>query len=162
MKKLMLFVFISILPVLLFSQNDTICGLIPSKDKKVCYDGVVNIQGQTASTIYANAKSWVATNFGSAKSVIETDVENSLLVLKGILTEDTYTTYKFTLTLQFKDGRYKYTLTDLKYKFMTAESAVEDMPFMSSCIEKTAKEFNTFFVSFIDRFKLGINKDNNW
>ena len=161
MKKLLVIIFL-FNGVIAFAQNDTICGVIPVKDKKVCYESVVNIDNTKAPVIYNNAKVWVATNFGSANSVIQTDVENTSLVLKGILTEDQYTTYKFTLTLQFKDGKYKYTLTDLYYHFMTAETPVEDMPFMTTCIGKTVKEFDAFFRSFISRVEKGIVKDNNW
>jgi len=161
MKKLVLILVVTVFSLLAHAQMDTICGLIPIKDKKVCYEGVV-VGNYSASTIYSNAKVWVASNFGSAGAVIQTDVVNTSLVLKGILKEDEYTTYNFTLTLQFKDGRYKYTLTDLYYYFMTVENPVENMPFMSSCIEKTVIDFNTFFTGFIDRIEKGIKQDNNW
>lgn len=148
--------------IYLFAQNGKICGIIPSINDKVCYEGVVGVDSVKASVIYNNAKVWAASNFGSAKAVTESDVENSSLVLKGILKKDEYTTYNFTLTLQFKDGRYKYKLTDLYYHFMTHENAVENMPFMTNCIEKTAIEFNNFFEGFIKRFEKGIKQDNNW
>lgn len=161
MKKLVLLLVLFSFSIILFSQNDTICGSIPYKDKKVCYENVITVNSASA-VLYANSKIWITKNFGNSASVIQSDVENSLLVIKGSIKKGEYTTYKFTLTLQFKDGRYKYTLTDLYYHFMTIENPVEAMPFMSSCIEKTVIEFNGIFYSLIDSFDKGIKQDNNW
>ena len=162
MKKRLLFYIFSLTSLVAFSQNDTICGKIPSKNGKVCYENVITDDNIKAETLYSNAKIWVANNFGSANSVIQTDIPNTSLVLKGILEEDSYTTYKFTLTLQFKDGRYKYILTDLYYHFMSVSNPVEEMPFMKTCIEKTVNEFDLFFKSFLNRVHKGITEDSDW
>ena len=146
----------------IYAQTDTICGSIPYKDGKVCYEGVVQADKLTAESLYNNAKIWIANNFGSAKSVIQTDIPNSSIVIKGVLKEDGFTTYNFTLTLQFKDNRYKYILTDLVYHFMSVENPVEEQPFMKSCIETTVNEFNDFFAHFLNRVNQGIIKDNDW
>lgn len=162
MKKLVLILAVIVFSLSAHAQMDTICGLIPIKDKKVCYESVVTVGNSNAATIYSNAKVWVANNFGRAGSVIQSDVPGVSLVLKGILTKDESTTYKFTLTLQFKDGRYKYSLTDLYYHFMTIENPVEKMPFMSSCLKNTVIDFNDFFKQFLGRVEKGIKQDNNW
>ena len=161
MKKIILLFFV-VLSTGIWAQTDTICGSIPYKDGRVCYEGVVQTNKLTAESLYSNAKIWIANNFGSAKSVIQTDISNSSLVVKGILKIDGYTTYNFTLTLQFKDYRYKYTLTDIVYHFMSVEHPAEEQPFMISCVESTVKEFNDYFCQFLNRVNNGIIKDNDW
>lgn len=162
MKKNIIVLIMAVAIMSSYAQIDTICGIIPYKDGKVCYEGVTQVTNTTASTLYGNAKIWIANNFGSAKNVIQTDVPNSSIVIKGIIDEDTDVTYDFTLTLQFKDGKYKYTLTDLVFHFWTAETPVEQQPFMSSCFEKTVIKFDAFLKSFIKRVESGITTDNNW
>ncbi|MDX9747424.1 MAG: DUF4468 domain-containing protein [Paludibacter sp.] len=157
----LMFLVVSI-PLSGFAQTDTICGVIPFKGGKVCYENVVPAKDLTADVLYNNAKVWIANNFGSAKAVIQTDVPNSSLVMKGVIQEDAYVKYDFTLTLQFRDARYKYTLTDLVYNFSTIKTPVEEQPFMNTCPVKTVLEFDVFFKTFLKRVESGIITDNNW
>jgi len=148
-----------------FSQNDSICNILPSKDGKVCYESVVQIDKSSGAQIYSNSKIWIGNTFKNAKAVIQSDVENSSLVIKGNIKEDQYSIYTFTLTLQFKDGRYKYTFTDIHSIFTMGteiDKKIEDLPALSSCKKNTLLKMDLIFNSFLNSMKNGLSKNNDW
>lgn len=151
-----------------YGQTDSICGILPMKNSKICYEEVVLVNNSKATQLYSNAKIWIASTFGSAKSVIESDVENNSLVLKGYLRENEFSKYGFNLTIQFKDGRFKYTLTDIHYYFYIDEGVpdidmkMEDAQSIIDCNKPALKADNLRFKKFLDNLKNGINLKNDW
>lgn len=98
------------------------------------YDEVVYLKDSTiqAGQIHNLAKLFIANQFKSAKDVIQLDDEkNQILIVKGLIT--TYGSFlgskiehgyvNFTLKLQSKNGRYKYTISDF-YHEIYAENQV--------------------------------------
>ncbi|WP_352422269.1 DUF4468 domain-containing protein [Proteiniphilum sp.] len=149
-----------------FSQEEKICDLIPSKNGKVFYTEVVNVENSKSIELYNNAKMWIASTFKSAKSVIQSDVEGTSIVVKGRLNYVTDGDSPFILTIQFKDGRYKYELTDLYMDMNIAGKKVtypiENAPFIKNCSEKPLEGYNKFILSFIDELKSGIDVSDDW
>jgi hypothetical protein len=150
-----------------YGQTDSICGILPMKNSKICYEEVVVVDNLKATQLYSNAKIWIASTFGSAKSVIESDVENNSLVLKGFLRDNEFAKFGFNLTIQFKDGRYKYTLTDIYYYFYIEDVAdivmkMEDGQAIIDCNKPALKAENLKFKKFTDNLKNGINLKNDW
>jgi hypothetical protein len=86
----------------------------------VRFQEVVQVAGVSAADLYSRAKFWAAKAFVNAKSVIQLDDPASgRFVLKGSLQESYGLTEKvwfhFTLTVEVKDGRYRWTLDQLEY-----------------------------------------------
>ncbi|MBZ5590131.1 MAG: DUF4468 domain-containing protein [Acidobacteriia bacterium] len=84
------------------------------------FQEVVQVEGVSTTDLYNRAKFWAAKEFVSAKNVIQLD-DPALgrLVLKGSLQETYGMTdkvwFNFTLTVEAKDGRYRWTLDQLEY-----------------------------------------------
>lgn len=110
MKKLILFFFL-LTRLTSFAQEHAI----------LC-DTVIQVPNKTSSEIYTSVKSWIATSFKSANSIIQMDdPQNGIIVGKvcfsytapGGMTYrciDGYVNY--TMQLRIKDGRFKITLSD--------------------------------------------------
>ena len=109
-------------PILLLLISFSFAGLsqkpfvpIDSVTGKITYKEVIQIDSVTKNEAYNAAKVWIAKTFRSAKDVIQNDDKDAgIIVLKPLFqlfaTEKGYIHY--TLTLLFKDGRYKYELSD--------------------------------------------------
>ncbi len=89
---------------------------------RIEFTEVVSVDSASPSALYSRSKLFVAHAFNSAPDVTKLDdPATSTLITKGLLPRN-YTNpfnrahggnVQFTLTIQCKDGRYKYTLTDL-------------------------------------------------
>lgn len=168
MKKVM-FIAVMAMCMLAFvsAQNvEKICNVLPSKDGKVFYTEVINTEGVSSKELYANTKIWIANTFKSAKSVIQSDVEGVSIVIKGRLSYVTDGDSPFTLTVQFRDGRYRYELTDLIMDMNVAGRSIvypiENAPFIKECNMNSLKKYNDFIVSFISKLKEGASVSNDW
>lgn len=95
-----------------------------SETGKIAYTSVVNQPG-TKDELYLKAKKWITTTFKSTKDVIQLDDrESGSIIIKGLTQYVVNSTYKkfntpvdvplfFTLSLDFKSDKYRYTFTDL-------------------------------------------------
>lgn len=103
------------LPMLAFAQDlpkDPETGLIT-------YTEVVPVEGVSQQELYKRARSWFATTFHSANDVVQLESKDEGKIIgKGIavinignLPSDMH----FTLTLQFKDNRYRYEFTQIAF-----------------------------------------------
>ncbi len=86
---------------------------------------VVNVDSISAQSLYSRTKLFIAENFKSAKTVIQLDdAENKTLVVKGgvmpyirnAFAGRTYGISMFTLKIQCKDNKFKYTLSDIYHE----------------------------------------------
>ena len=101
------------------SAQDKLLGVLPIKDGKVTYTEVVEVKGSSKEELNQRAKSWFAKTFKSSQDVIQMD-EISQLIGKGFYTIRAGGSglggydmeIWITITLQFKDGRYRFTITD--------------------------------------------------
>jgi len=107
MKNLLL-AFIFCLPIFASAQRPT----IDSITKKVTYSDVVSIVSSNKDQLYNNAKIWFINNFKSANDVIQLDDKQAGHIIGKGLTQLPDSRLWFTVDLQLKDGRYKYTLTN--------------------------------------------------
>ena len=81
------------------------------------YQGIVSVENKSANDIYSKSKVWIVTNFKSANDVIQLDdKDNGKLIVKGnttVLFTFMKTKYPsrvhFTLTIDIKDNRFRYT-----------------------------------------------------
>ncbi len=97
-----------------------VCPIDP-QTKLITYQAVVPVEGAPAAELYSRAKLWIANSYRSAKTVIDLDdKESGRLIVKGTFTIPVpaglitkATTYRHQLTIEVKDGRFRYTLTNL-------------------------------------------------
>lgn len=117
--KKLTFLVLFLLPFLAQSQTQ-----IDIDTLKFDFSEVINVDSLDAKTLYSNAKLFVAQAFVSAKNVTQLEDENThTIVVKGLLDlplqnvpfslsyiDEVITS--FTLQIQIKDGKYKYTLNN--------------------------------------------------
>lgn len=79
------------------------------------YSGVQQAEGLTASELFSNCNTWVATSFNSAKDVTQMSADNKVIIKAKHLYEDGQckNCLDFTLTVECRDGRYKWTLSQI-------------------------------------------------
>jgi hypothetical protein len=87
---------------------------IDSTTHLITYTGIVQANG-TQSELYSRAREWFAKTYNSAQSVIQMD-NNSEIVGKALM--QVYDKGKcgfinYTISVFFKDGKYKYEITNL-------------------------------------------------
>ncbi len=99
------------------------------------YQGVIQVEGVSAHDLYKRAKTWVATEYKSANAVIQLDdAEEGRLIVKGgfdivyAAWAGTTAFMSHTLTIETKDGRYRYLLTDFVYLPPNLSMALETVP----------------------------------
>lgn len=97
---------------------------IDSETGEICYTDVVQVDGTNSETLFTRAREWFAYSFKSAQNVIQMeDKEAGKLIGKGASSvtikamggEFPGGYIDFTVSIQVKDGRYKYDLTDFKH-----------------------------------------------
>lgn len=96
---------------------------MPKLENEVGMQEVIQIDSVSKTELYKRAKLWVVESFKSAKNVIQLDdVENSTIVIKGITTiyfkafiATADLDVKFTLKIEAKEGRYRYTLNNVNF-----------------------------------------------
>jgi len=95
----------------------------PTEDGKIVYKGVVTVDSTISDVdLYLNAKEWVIDNFKSIDNVIVSeDKESNILIAKGFIVKGHNSAVKdaknwFTLKIEMKDGRYRYTMYDIIYE----------------------------------------------
>lgn len=85
---------------------------------QIQFQEVVQVPDTPAPELYSRAQLWMAKTFVSGKDVTQlNDKENGTVLLKGntmVHFGMGYTRIGFTLLLEIKDGRYRYTLSDFK------------------------------------------------
>lgn len=125
-------------------SQDIISSNFPTKDGLIHYSGVINVDSSLSSTdLYLNAKKWIVESFNSGKAVAQIDDKDlNILMIKAYLDKGDYSilgtsaSYKFwfTLKIETKPGRYKYTLENVWYEAhvkIENVSADVDEPFES-------------------------------
>ncbi len=95
--------------------------------RQITYSRIIAIPGATKDELYTRGKIWFATAFHAAQGVtLADDQQAGLLVGQGVAaTRVTYglllplpnlVVFKYTIKLSFKDGEYRYILTDFQFQ----------------------------------------------
>lgn len=112
MKNLLILLLTSSITVLSFGQD--------TANDALAYSKVIQVDSATSADLYGRARSWFADTYNNAKEVIQLDdKENGKIIGKGSIqysnstfSGNTTGYVKYTLTIEVKDGRYKYSFTD--------------------------------------------------
>ena len=91
---------------------------INEKTGKVSYEGIVQVEGNSATDLYIKANEWFAMRFNSANNVIQMqDKDAGKIIGKGAIEVEKsgYHNGVFDFTIKFtsKEGRFKYVITDI-------------------------------------------------
>lgn len=190
MRKIIILI-IGIIPNLIFGQ-DFIGGNFPTENGLIKYTDVVQVDSSlTSDDLYLNAKNWIVDAFKSSKAVIQTeDKDLKVIIAKSYVSKghNAYVTNPknwFTIKIEIKNGRYRYTLYDIRYEFdvnVMGQSFHTDSPFeqwlkpsdkqmsdkkrqqVNDALNKYCGELNYEFVSVINLLKLSMGKikNDNW
>ena len=97
---------------------------LPTVDNKITYTEVVTVDSVKKDELYAKTKLWFADVFKSSKDVIQLDdKENGIVLGKGNIQkresglQPVIKTWRFTVKIQLKDGKYKADIYDIDYTF---------------------------------------------
>lgn len=94
---------------------------INDKTGRVVYMDVIEVSGMSQENIYINLKSWIAHTYNSYQDVVQfDDKDNHKIMLNSRFTvynkmkglRNDYGDMKYSLTLEARDGRFRYTITD--------------------------------------------------
>ena len=155
---------------------------INEKTGRAEYTDVVNVEGNTAEQLYLRAKEWFAVAFKDSRTVLEFDdnITHKLIgngsfpvIIKELGLTRSGGNVKFTITLQFKDGRYKYKISNLiyhypKYYANNYPLDVEKNPSISIhkknwiFIQDQAKERIQQLIKSLQNFILTSEESDNW
>lgn len=122
MKKILLLTLILVSGLTQAQYKSPFWTIFPIQDSSIVYTEVVTVDSTlTANELFKNAKIWMVDAFASSKDVIQNqDDKNFILIGKGLLKEsfgggvDNVNIY-FSIKIETKDSRYRYSIYDLKY-----------------------------------------------
>ena len=190
MKKLLFLILFSI-PFFSFSQTsiELLRSNFPFVDDRVVYQDIVDLKTPiNASEIYKKARLWMVDTFYSSKDVLQVeDKENATLIAKsflniahndGVIGKDW-----FTLKIEAKDGKYRYTIYDIRYEWsvvnFTANDPIEswipgsgqiklkekdlEKPRSRELVNNFYKTLNSEFMKTLKSLQIAIEKqETNW
>lgn len=129
---------------------------------------VVGVDGVSSNDLFTNAITWVSKQFSNPKSVIQLqDKDAGLLVIKGVSSHNSISMTTFKLTIQVKDGRYKYDLTDIitTYDFSDIGETVAPAR-MSDWLKNNPtgwkSKFDSEFGNILRSLKKEMSTTSNW
>lgn len=106
-------------------SQDKLYDVMPLKEGKIIYEGVVSVDSTKQSELQRAAKKWFIDTYKSSKDVIGLDEPDEIMgkgVIKTTHQAGFMTMYQIdvqhTVDLQFKDGKYRYSITDFRTKFV--------------------------------------------
>ena len=107
---------------------------LPTVDNRINFSEVVPVDGASKDELYSRTKLWFADAFKSSSDVLQLDDKSGGILLgKGIIKQEAggnngfaarptvVKTWRFTIKIQLKDGRYKVDIYDIDYSFEQPE-----------------------------------------
>jgi len=88
--------------------------LITFQDGKICIEEIVSITDATKDCLYTDAVVCINQLY-SKQSIKLQDKESGIIIVNGADTSKSLLHTHYNLTLLFKDGKFKYTITDIFY-----------------------------------------------
>lgn len=177
MKHLICVFFAAMICLSALAQETTLDNILKSKDGKYVFEEIVSVPDATASQLYGKAKLFFANTFNSSKSVIQSDdPSNTTIIGKGIIVNKEDQGYggiyfNFTLQIQTKDGKYRYTISDIVLNMTglapmksTIEESIERGTLKGLSKTDAAKSYYEDFSPLIEKMKqqITISNDDNW
>ena len=143
-----------------FSLNGLAQNLpVDSESKLITYSEVVSTEG-SADALYSKGHKWFFSNYKNPNNVVKESGDHKIVARprfkilnppdkKGIRTMGGIVLYSFTVI--FKDGRYKYTITNVEWK-QNSKYPVERW------MDKSAASYKTKYEAYLQQVDAEINK----
>lgn len=136
---------------------------------KISFEGVELIDSSINKNIlYIAARSWFAISFKSSTDVIQMeDKDAGKIIGKGnvildLPQADEYSRLSFTITIQIKHGRYKYTITDFQLCYGPIENTKNgNYRFLPNIYTQTETKVKELLAS-LKNAMVSANKSENW
>lgn len=147
-----------ILLIILFSSEgytqNKLLDILPLKDAKVNYSNVLELEGTSKDELYKRAKYWLLNSSDYFYEIVDTDNKFKQINSKGSFKEiwgpndyaELYVNVIQTVSLFFRDGRYKYEITNFIIKKPGMESQIE----IYQMENKKLMKYNKLFYEKID------------
>lgn len=129
---------------------------------------VEKIDSVSSSELYRRALLWVTDVYKNPKAVIQTqDADAGILVIMGNISGEAQTKLKHKLTLEFKNGRYKWTIADIQMiyppTFNMPDKPAEEVPRYNKYDDNVnLKRLEDDFITYIDSFRSNISEGEDW
>lgn len=132
----------------------------PREEGIIQVSEVVQAEGLTKDQLYSKARLWFAEYFRDSESVLEVEDKSSGILLgNGILTVNVPSNISgyqecnlwITLKTEFREGRYKYTINNMKYSTVDYPQAVNLEQMYTK--EKIPKFFRNYRAASIDALR---------
>ncbi len=167
MKQFLISLFCCVLP--LVSLAETTDNFIV-KNGDVIITEVVKAEGKSQNAIYKDALLWVNEVFNNPKTVVQTkEADLGLITLKTIviISNDYYGRpsqwYTINLSIQAKDGRYKYEISDIVYNFDLSDIGEFIKKPLDGTNDGSMKEARDVFNPIINTLKNRLSKiEEDW
>lgn len=157
MKKLLFTILFTTSVLFAYSQDNPFADVFPMEDGKINYTEVVQEQEVSSTELYKRAKIWMVDAFKSSKDVIQNDdKDNAIIIGKGFFSGLGHNVgvsnpkYWFTIRIDCRDGRYKYSITDFIYDFDVTVLG-RSSHFNEDFSEWGNKSFTDYYQNLIDK-----------
>jgi len=142
-----------IITLSLLISSYTFCQTPSSFDR----EEVVEVKN-TKAKLYANAQTWIAKTFGDYKAVIQfEDKEQGRLIIKGtskLGVDESFSHIRFTLTINIKDDKYKYEITDVGIAYYDRPTDYKDAEnLITALLKQTTDNINRLTALPTDRMR---------
>ncbi len=143
--------------------------IVTQDNGRIAISEIVQTANITAKDLYTRTLLWISQTFKSPKSVIQVqNPEIGLLTIKARTSVTSLGSTEYSMTIQFKDGKYKYTITDIYFLYseICHSAGVED-----TRIEDAKNYLNTGnwrkkiydeFIPLITSLKSNMSKASEW
>lgn len=89
-------------------------GIVEKIDGIIHVSEVVPVERINKADLYANCLAWLSENYKNPKEIIQSENEAAgLISIKTKIVLGEYTTWEYTMSVQIKDGRYKYDIYNI-------------------------------------------------
>lgn len=154
--------------------QEKILDIFPQKNGKVTYSAVIQTEGISSDELHNRAKRWVAKNCETVK-IYEPDIivcQRAFVIrIHQFLASYDNLYASQTVTIQLKDGRYKYDISDFRLKYYSvvngnshfADDPIEDyhkLQYTNKQIEQIDAKVKDLIASLDLAMKAPIN--DNW
>lgn len=157
--KLSLFLTLAFISNFLLSQ-EKLLDVLPVQGGKVTYIEVIQVDSVTKDQLFERAKRWFVDTYKSSQDVIQLeDKENGEIIGKGVLSSSWQSTaislqpvdIWHTVTIQAKDNRYRYIITDLQISYTVdatqyTQRTEVDLPFEEWNVRRKANAKKYYLV----------------
>lgn len=151
---------------------------IDSTTNRIIYQEVVNVEGVSEDDLYSKAYQFFGNNFKSANHVLQVqDRAGGVIIGKGLhstvvesIGVNVPVKFRFTLKVEVKDNRYRYTFTDINVKhnpdqystgseYPIRNHVIDNLYKRNGKMKSVSKSYKIRLVSFLEDFSAQLKSE---